>query len=984
MMRPDHAASVWGSARTLRIVGLVLGFAIMGGSTFALLEDHESRLDGARRQSLAAAASVDRLLKYELRNLERAMTGVIADADTFLRATPDQAPDLLADAIAGVLARQQELESLALYDAQGRARAGGGADPPEWTASSPRGARPLLFGPLQRTDRGWVVPMALRTDRGDWLVARLRTSEIQRMITGLNVGRDDRIVVLDRHGSVLAHSGASAAYVSRRMRLPELGAGTVTSRRVSELDGIERMATFSSTSGYPLVIVAGIGLREARAHWLEHAAAVAAVVVLYWLGLLYLVRRLEAHEAIRGSMLEELQASAEWLRQAQLASRTGVWRLEPEENQVHVSAQAAELFGFEPKATTLPVQRFFDRMHREDRVRVEAEFVEARQQRAPFRSEYRIVLADGRIRWIKARGAPVTDVHGVERTTGTIVDITERREATDRIERAESQFRALFERNPLPFWVFDAETLRFLAVNDAAIRSYGYSREEFLAMTILDIRPDEETDDLLGSIPKLPQDNLGDRVWTHQTRDGRRFEVRVYSSSIEFAGRPARLVLAEDVSEDLAHERDLAWRASHDTTTGMLNVETLVQRIDALAEAGAEADAGYVIAYVRLRELELVAPTLGRHASETILLAAAERFEEVGHAYGYAAYLPAESFVIVALDAARRSEMLDSLLRATEAPVEAGKAMHLLEASIGLADGPVAGGGAEQVIGNAALAALQARREGAAVMRFDATMAARASERLELAARLRLALDKREFELHFQPIRRLADDQVVSLEALLRWRGPDGRFVPPSQFIPLCEESGLIVPLGEWVLEEAARCHALLASQGHVDVSIAVNVSAVQFLSESLPATLRGLRQAYALPRGALQIELTESAVLRKPEAAHTAMQELRGEGVCISIDDFGTGFSSMAYLKSLPLDFLKIDRAFVADVHQDPRDAAICSALITLGHGLGLQVIAEGVSGKEQLEWLRTHGCDQAQGYFLGKPAPLAEVLGSMGRWAA
>jgi len=208
--------------------------------------------------------------------------------------------------------------------------------------------------------------------------------------------------------------------------------------------------------------------------------------------------------------------------------------------------------------------------------------------------------------------------------------------------------------------------------------------------------------------------------------------------------------------------------------------------------------------------------------------------------------------------------------------------------------------------------------------------------------------------------------------------------VPPSQFIPLCEESGLIVPLGDWVLEEAAGCHTRLARHGYGDVAIAVNVSAVQFLSESLPQSLCALRKAHGLPRGALQVELTESAVLRWPEAARETMQELRDEGVRISIDDFGTGYSSLAYLKNLPLDFLKIDRAFSADVHRDARNAAICNALIALGHGLGLKIIAEGVECEAQLDWLRAHGCDQAQGYYFGQPAPLAEALESITRCAA
>ena len=983
-MQSEQGLPPRGSVRVVRTVGVVLGLAIMAGLTWLLLEDRASRMDSARRQSLAMVTSADRLLRYELRNLERAMTGVVADADAYFRIVPAQAPTLLAETIAGVLLRQPELASMVLYDARGRALTGGASDPalPQWAANAPHGERPLRLGPLRRgVDGEGLLPIALRTGQGDWLVANLRTAEIQRMITGLDTALDSSISIRDVRGTVLAQTGMSASDSDPGQPQPAMRPGTTrTLEQSGELGVFARTTTFSGISGYPLVVASHIGLGEARAHWLEHLAWAAAFSLLYWLGLLFLVRRLGEAEETRELILDELRASSGWLEQAQDASRTGVWRLEADAGNVRVSAQAAELFGFEPTNGPLPVEPFFERMHEEDRERVRTEFIAASEQRIPFRSEFRVVLPDGRIRWIKDRGALVADARGVERLTGIIIDITEQREASARLEQAESQFRELFERNPLPFWVFDTQTLRFLAVNEAAIRNYGYSREEFLAMTILDIRPRDDADAVKTALVDLQDVGDSDRIWIHRTREGRHIEVRVHSSSITFSGHPARLVLAEDVSERVSYERELAWRATHDTTTGMLNVESLVQHVDALAEA----DAGYSIAYVQLRDLELVAPTLGRRTGEEILREAAERFGEVGQAYGYSAYLPAESFVIVATDPGRRDEMLASLMRATATPVQTESGSHPLEACIGLADGPRAGESAEQVIGNAALAALQARRDGAAIMRFDASMASKASERLAMAARLRKALERGEFELFFQPIRRLASGRVVSMEALVRWRQPDGTLVPPSQFIPLCEESGLIVPLGDWVLEEAARAHVRLAGHGHGDVAIAVNVSAVQFLAESLPQSLRSLGRLHGLPRGALQVELTESAVVRSPEAARKAMQELRDEGVLISIDDFGTGFSSMAYLRNLPLDFLKIDRAFVTDVHRDRRNAAICHALIALGHGLGLEVIAEGVETEAQLDWLRAHGCDQAQGYYFGQPAPLAEALESITRWAA
>src|SRR5690606_22497398 len=247
--------------------------------------------------------------------------------------------------------------------------------------------------------------------------------------------------------------------------------------------------------------------------------------------------------------------------------------------------------------------------------------------------------------------------------------------------------------------------------------------------------------------------------------------------------------------------------------------------------------------------------------------------------------------VIVALDHDQRDAMLAALMRAIASPVEGAAGTHLLAAWIGLAECTAEAEDTEKLIGNAALAALQARREQGMVVQFDASMADEANERVALARRLRRALELRQFELFFQPIHRLDDGVVVSLEALLRWRQADGSYVSPARFIPLCEESGLIVPLGKWVLEEAARCHGELAARGMAGLSIAVNVSAVQLLSDSLPALLRTLHRERGLRPGALQVELTESTLLRRPEAARAVMSELRADGVCIAIDDFGTGF---------------------------------------------------------------------------------------------
>ncbi|MDH0019322.1 EAL domain-containing protein, partial [Stenotrophomonas sp. GD04028] len=280
-------------------------------------------------------------------------------------------------------------------------------------------------------------------------------------------------------------------------------------------------------------------------------------------------------------------------------------------------------------------------------------------------------------------------------------------------------------------------------------------------------------------------------------------------------------------------------------------------------------------------------------------------------------------------------------------------------------------------------AAHAARAEGNVVVWFDAAVTTRLADRLRLAGRIHAAIDN-EFQLYFQPIRHASDGSPAALEALLRWPQADGSFIPPNEFIQLCEDTGLILALGRWVIRAAAKAQRRLVEAGWGELPIAVNVSAVQFFNSDLVAEFTRAQQEFGLARGALHVELTESSLMRKPAQAMQTMQRLHEQGISVSLDDFGTGYSSMSYLQHLPLDILKIDRSFVADVETNPRNASICRALLSLGHSMGLTIIAEGVETPGQLDWLAAHGCDQVQGYLLGRPAPLERIIEALDEVAA
>lgn len=948
------------SRRWMRAAGIGLGLVITAGLALLLGLDRNARLAGADRQSLTLATGVDRILHVQLRNIERALRGIMADLDTGPDPSSMDAMRHRQVVLDGVISRHDEIADIEFSAAV-------------TPADQPATTGPLTIGTLRRDDGEWVLPMTVAAADGRTLTALFRTREFERLVGDVDVGGSGAVALIALDGTVLARFGGHGEHVGRRgIRERAPGQGEqVSARAVSLLDQVERATSLSATSGFPLIVGVGIGLDDVMAPWRRYAACALALVLLYWGVLIFVIRRMRADDRTRTALLTEMSTQGEWLQQAQLASGTGVWLLEGGSSEVRASPEMAALFGFEPGVAMISLDAFFARVHPDDVDRVRREFEAIRSGESTLIQEYRILLPDGSIRWLKSLGAAI-ESDGRVAITGTVSDVTEHRAARQRLERAETRFRHLFERNPLPAWVYDTASLRMLAVNDAAIEAYGYPRPEFLALLVTDLVPPQP------AARRDPQPDAGqaraERTWTVITRDGRAIEARVHARDIELEDRPARLMLVEDVGARLAFERDLAWRADHDVTTGLLTLPALARQVD--IDCGGQGGPGIAVACVQLRDLELIATTLGRQTGDTLLREAAARFSRIADRFGHAGHAPAQTFVIVALDPSRLPELVQVLLDTIGQPLEAEGGRFPLQACIGLASASCAGTGAEPVIDHAVLAALRARSERVTLLTYDPGMSTQAAERLAMVRRLRDALDRNEFELVFQPIRRVSDGRLTSIEALLRWPQTDGPGIPPGEFIPLCEESGLIVPIGAWVLEEAARAWRRLADAGLADVAVAVNVSAVQFEGGMTRETLGALLQTHGLPPRALHLELTESVLLQNPEAARTLMWQLHEEGVRLSIDDFGTGFSSLAYLRDLPIDHLKIDRTFVHEVGSDARNEAICRSLIAMAHGLGLEVIAEGVEEAVQLDWLQAHGCDYVQGWHLGRPMSLDALL--------
>jgi EAL domain-containing protein (putative c-di-GMP-specific phosphodiesterase class I) len=297
-------------------------------------------------------------------------------------------------------------------------------------------------------------------------------------------------------------------------------------------------------------------------------------------------------------------------------------------------------------------------------------------------------------------------------------------------------------------------------------------------------------------------------------------------------------------------------------------------------------------------------------------------------------------------------------------------------ASIGISLYPLDGENADQLLKNADTAMYHAKQSGRSNYQFySQSMNATAGERLAIENRLHKAFERDEFLLHYQPLVSLGSGRIIGVEALVRWQHPELGLVPPAQFIPIAEETGLIVKLGEWVLQQACAQGRTWHDMGFAGLRVAVNLSARQLQTGSILPVVTRILLATDLTPGCLDLELTESMMMQDGESALTALRELRSLGVRLSMDDFGTGYSSLSYLRRLPLDTLKIDRSFVKDCTRNQEDATIIAAILAMAHSLKLQVLAEGIETEAQLTFLRGQGCDEAQGYFFSKPVPADEL---------
>ncbi len=621
----------------------------------------------------------------------------------------------------------------------------------------------------------------------------------------------------------------------------------------------------------------------------------------------------------------------------------------------------------------------------EDRGWVRKKINAAINKGEPFELEYRILHADGGIRWVQEIGGPLYNESGnLVALEGFIQDVTRRKLSEDQAQVAEKRYQLIFE-NAIEGIYQSSPTGQYLEFNPALIRIYGYDSASDLQQNIRNIETQlyvdpkkraefvslMHTQGYVNNFEAQVYRKHGDIIWitenAHEVRDADGY-LKFYEGTVE------------DISERKNHEQQIHYQATHDPLTGLPNRTLLLDRLQQSMSFADRNRSKLAVAFVDLDHFKLINDSKGHHVGDEMLVIMAERLAECVRDSDTVARLGGDEFILLITNLQKAEDIAETMQRMLAVIAEpcaiAGRDF-VVSCSIGIGIYPDDGADPNTLLRNADSAMYKAKQNGRNNFQFftrelnDLLMA-----RIDIEYRLRRAIENKEFLLNYQPKVDFATNKICGIEALIRWTPPEGGMIPPMNFIPVAEETGQIEEIGRWVLENACLKASELQSLFNRNIPVAVNVSPRQFRQLNLVETVAAVLAKTGLDPQCLELEITESSLVHDTHNFIKTLHDLKALGVKLAIDDFGTGYSSMAYLKDFPVDRLKIDKAFVANLETEAASVAILKAIVALGHSLDLKVVAEGVETDYQRAFLHRIGCDELQGYLFSRPLPSDSLL--------
>jgi diguanylate cyclase (GGDEF)-like protein/PAS domain S-box-containing protein len=593
------------------------------------------------------------------------------------------------------------------------------------------------------------------------------------------------------------------------------------------------------------------------------------------------------------------------------------------------------------------------------------------QERSYFIFRHR--RASGEVRDVEVHSGPV-DVGSSHLLYSIIHDITERKRAEETLRTQSTAMTASMD----GIGILD-ELLHFTYLNDALAKLYGYrDTETLLGRPLFDLYEADEKERLMTQIlPAVQQRGRWRGEANGRKRDGTAFPQEISITSIDAGGV---VCVVRDITERTYAEEQIKHLAYHDALTGLPNRLLFKDRLTVALSHAQRERTRLAILFLDLDRFKVINDSLGHNIGDQLLQAVAARVSSCVRESDTVARLGGDEFTLLLPNLLRSDDaapIAQKILEAVRYPFHIEGREFFITTSIGISLYPEDGTDAETLIKNADTAMYQAKEQGRDNYQlFNAFVNAKALQRIALEHGLHRALQNDELEVHYQPIFDFRSGRITGMEALLRWTHPDMGVVPPAVFIPIAEATGTMVPIGLWAMRRACEQAKTWHDSGFRNLSLAVNLSVTQLQQADLVPRVQEVLTETGLPPRLLELEITESSAMQSPEGSIRTLYELKKLGIRISLDDFGTGHSSLSYLKRFPIDTLKIDQSFVRDITNDPDTAAIVTAIIAMAHSLRLKVIAEGVEFTDQANFLKRYGCDQMQGYLIRAPVPAAEFF--------
>jgi len=683
--------------------------------------------------------------------------------------------------------------------------------------------------------------------------------------------------------------------------------------------------------------------------------------------------------------LQKLKAKENSLLKLESISKIGGWEVDLATKESIWSEQIFITYGLDKDTTKPNLELFLSMLSEEDREKALKGIAKGIETGDVETFQCQITRADGEVRDILINGQVVYDENNLPiKILGSSQDITKYLKSI----RETQELSELIEYSSNEVYIIDEISYKYLYANKGARNALGYSLEELLEMDIFDTNPfltHEHIATLRNAYDASDDDKITNRT-IHQRKDGSTYHVHSLIHPISYKQQSAYVLFDTDISKQVDNEQklqeqseQLQHQAHHDTLTKLPNRTLFRDRLDQTIIYSKRHSKSFALLFIDLDQFKKINDTLGHHVGDELLIKAASRLQSSIREEDTLARLGGDEFTIILKDINSlqdASMVAEKIVANMKQSIEIDDHTLFITSSIGISLYPQDSTVANDLLKFADTAMYKAKDEGRDNYQFYASdMTALAFERVVMESSLRVALKEDQFVVYFQPQFNIVEHKITGMEALVRWKHPQIGLVPPGKFIPIAEESGLIIEIDKIVMHKAMQHFASWYKEGLNPGKLALNLAMKQLAQKDFIPELLSEMNTIGFQPSWLALEVTEGQIMNNPKTSIKKLNQISDIGIELAIDDFGTGYSSLAYLKKLPLDKLKIDQSFVRDIDVDEDDAAITRAIIALGKSLNMKLIAEGVETVDQRDFLLKNGCEHVQGFLYSKPLPAEEI---------